>query len=297
MPCRRRGVHLSRGFTLVELLVVIGIIALLIAILVPALSKAREQGNRVKCAANLRSIGQALQLYAHDNHGKYPRTKYSVRGMPRFFTASGNDPPFAVESNGEAKSGSPRENDLTAAYFLLVHYNFVPVDVFVCPSTDHPKDLLGQWSLPAESRLPSGRSNFMLTDPLGKEFSYSFANPYPGDFVTGPQDGSYQYRPTDPADLAMAADRNDGERWNTVDPNSPQSVIMPMNSSNHRRKGQNVLFNDGAVVWHTTPFCGHAQDNIWTRADQTSGKVGIPAGKYDSVLSPMHPLLDSLGLR
>jgi prepilin-type N-terminal cleavage/methylation domain-containing protein len=286
-----------KAFTLVELLVVIGIIALLIAVLLPALSNARAQANRVKCAANLRSIGQAMHLYAHDNHGQYPRTKYAIRGFPRFFTASGNDPPFAVEANGEAKMGSPRENDLTAAYFLLVHYSFVPVDVFVCPSTNHQKDSLGQWYLPAESRQSSGRSNFMLTDPLGKDFSYSFANPYPSDYVSGPLDGTYQYRPTDPADLAMAADRNDGERWRTMDPDSPRSMIQAMNSSNHKRKGQNVLFNDGSVVWHDTPFVGHNRDNIWTRADQTSGKVGIPAGKYDSVLTPMHPLLDSLGMK
>jgi prepilin-type N-terminal cleavage/methylation domain-containing protein/prepilin-type processing-associated H-X9-DG protein len=54
-----------RGFTLVELLVVIGIIALLIAILVPVLSKARESSNRTACLSNLRSIGQGLYLYAH----------------------------------------------------------------------------------------------------------------------------------------------------------------------------------------------------------------------------------------
>jgi prepilin-type N-terminal cleavage/methylation domain-containing protein len=294
---KRHTNHHWIGFTLIELLVVIGIIALLIAILLPALSNAREQANRVKCAANLRSIGQAMHLYSHDNHGHYPRTKYVVRSTPFFFTTTGNDPPFAVEANGAPKMGSPRDNDLTAAYFLLVHYGFAPVDVFVCPSTNHQKDTLGQWYLPVESRQASGRSNFVTTDPLGKDFSYSFANPYPGDSVVGPQDGTYQYRPTDPADLAMAADRNDGERWRTLDPNAPRSDITAMNSSNHKRRGQNVLFNDGAVVWHDTPFCGHNQDNIWTRCDQPKGsKAPIPAGKYDSLLLPVFPLRSITGL-
>lgn len=61
-----------RAFTLVELLVVIGIIALLVSILLPALNGARQQALNVQCLSNLRQCGQYLYVYANQNHGDFP---------------------------------------------------------------------------------------------------------------------------------------------------------------------------------------------------------------------------------
>src|SRR4051794_10931576 len=71
--------HGTRGFTLVELLVVIGIIALLISILMPALSGARENANRIKCASNLHSMGIAMTMYVNQ-YNAYPGHAAVVAG-------------------------------------------------------------------------------------------------------------------------------------------------------------------------------------------------------------------------
>ncbi len=68
----RQCIKRVAGFTLVELLVVIGIIAILMSILLPSLGRARAAANSIKCANNLRSIGQGMQIYINTNGGWLP---------------------------------------------------------------------------------------------------------------------------------------------------------------------------------------------------------------------------------
>src|SRR5882724_1421358 len=81
-PMFRRN---PRGFTLVELLVVIGIIAVLISILLPALNKAKQSANTIKCASNMRQIAMGIIGYANDNKGRLLPTRIQAAGVSTIY--------------------------------------------------------------------------------------------------------------------------------------------------------------------------------------------------------------------
>ncbi len=238
------------AFTIIELLVVIGIIAVLLAILLPALETAREQANTTSCAANLNQIGVALQVYANENHGNWPRTVYQPGAAVVAGTGTGNDPFTAT---------GPAANDVSAPFFLLIRAEKLPTQLFADPYNDAVQ-------YTADPANPATRCNF---SNYQKNLAYSFANPYPDAAAAK----SYKFGPTLPPTFAVAADLNPG--------------VPGANSKNHEGDGQNVLYTDGHVEFQTTNLCGVNHDDIYTNA---AGVVnGSPANGNDSVLLPTGP--------
>jgi len=284
--------HKANAFTLVELLIAIGIIAVLIGILIPVIGKTRESAKRLACANNLRQIGLSVTRYGVD-YKELPRTIYHngvgfAGVLPSAFSGRLCDDQFAG-AGGEssdvdgADNKYPKKNDVTAALFLLVRLKYLTAESFVCPSSGATADLFG-------GELPTKRGNFTGRANL----SYSYANPYP--IQQSNNQYGYYYGTDMDQRLPLAADLNPGDSSSAptlsqLTLNSSHSDLRNGNSQNHSRAGQNVAYYDGHVDWCTSSFVGIGSDNIFTRtySDPPPADQGAdPADPFGSSLQQRH---------
>ena len=164
LPYAKRIDPSAKGFTLVELLVVIAIIALLAALLLPALASAKQQAWRAACLSNLRQLGIAITAYASDANGKIP---YGPQA-----------PPFTNPSDLYPSTGSPtslislQTGEPVGLGLLIQQYVSKQPRILFCPGSDQPVDAAAELAKVGHYQAQSGyyyrhAGNVLLHDTAG----------------------------------------------------------------------------------------------------------------------------------
>ncbi len=124
------------GFTLVEMLVVIGIIAILAAIIFPVMANARHKAHQTECISNLKNLGQAFSQYIQDNYGYFPP-----------WCASHPNP-----MSPPSPQNAPDDTIMTWDKALVMDYLQGKEETVVCPSNPEPKSVMGPGAVQGECR-------------------------------------------------------------------------------------------------------------------------------------------------
>lgn len=175
-----RGKAKRRRFTLIELLVVIAIIAILAAILLPALGKARERGRSSSCISNLKQIGSALGMYVNDNGGWMPNHNTGASGTP-YITALlfpyFNDPwvyacPSDTDQNYKFKGMGAKRTKAEDIYLL---WTGLPGGIGYLPNTVLPQDSANNIAAKL-SKAPNPSKQMFFCDGTGHKILIRFGS-------------------------------------------------------------------------------------------------------------------------
>jgi prepilin-type N-terminal cleavage/methylation domain-containing protein/prepilin-type processing-associated H-X9-DG protein len=274
-----------RAFTLVELLVVIGIIAALIGILLPVLSGVQARGRDIKCQSNIRQILQAIHGYAAENKGSLPYGFYFAKSHPVTWDDDGSNGYFVswasqVGKYMVRKASGDNENEnfppvlqcpeAATVYTHIVGYvaNFVP---FASPYYEYvaAPAFKPLWDKPAKTTQLFGH-NILIFDTsvspgLENSVGYLTGADVDNQRFWEPQNPQWRfYDPADPYGRIPPGIMGNNKpvqidaQWKNVDPTDPEGdgPGYPYQGNIRFRHGKNTTMNAGFADGHVEGIAG-----------------------------------------